>query len=71
MDANKAKAIRCYLGMSQKAFGQQIGVATSTICALERGQRGISDYVRGRLVRIEAGLPDDFIIFYDKFKINL
>lgn len=68
MDAMKAKAIRYFLEESQEKFGRRIGVAASTICAIEKGQREISDYIRAKLVRIETSLSDDFFIFYEHFR---
>lgn len=68
MDGIKAKAIRCYLGESMEKFGKRIGVAASTISAIENNQRDISDYVRAKLVRLEIELPEDFLIFYDRFR---
>ncbi|MDL5039512.1 helix-turn-helix transcriptional regulator [Heyndrickxia coagulans] len=68
MDANKAKAIRYYLGESQARFAKRIGVAPSTVCAIEKGQRDITDYIRAKLLRIESGLPDDFYTFYNRFR---
>ncbi|MGG3622845.1 helix-turn-helix transcriptional regulator [Bacillus gobiensis] len=68
MDRMKAKAIRYFLEESQEKFALRIGVAASTICAIEKGQRDISDYIRAKLVRIEAELPDEFFIFYEQFR---
>lgn len=67
MNKMKAKAIRYYLGESMEKFSKRIGVAASTVCAIENGQREVSDYVRAKLVRIENELPDDFFLFYNKF----
>lgn len=68
MDAMKVKAIRYYLLESQEAFGKRLGVAASTICAVEKGHREVSDYVRSKLIRIETELPEGFFIFYENFK---
>lgn len=68
MDAMKAKAMRYFLGESQAKFAGRINVAASTVCAIEKSQREISDYIRAKLVRIESRLPDDFFMFYEKFK---
>ncbi|NWQ40383.1 helix-turn-helix transcriptional regulator [Bacillus sp. EB106-08-02-XG196] len=68
MDGMKAKAIRYYMGESMESFGKRIGVAASTISAIENLQRDVSDYVRSKLIRLEAGLPDDFYAFYERFK---
>ncbi|MGC4378980.1 hypothetical protein WD019_18980 [Fictibacillus sp. Mic-4] len=68
MDAMKAKAIRYFLGESQEKFARRIGVATSTICAIEKGQRDITDYIRAKLVRIEASLSDEFLLFFEHFR---
>ncbi|RFU60527.1 helix-turn-helix domain-containing protein [Peribacillus glennii] len=68
MDATKAKGIRYYLEELQEKFARRIGVSSSTICAVEQGQRDITDKIRAKLVRIEAGLADDFFVFYEKFK---
>lgn len=70
MNSSKAKAIRYFLGESQAKFARRIGVAASTICAIEKDKRDITDYIRAKLVRIEAGLPDDFKNFYEHFKIG-
>ena len=64
MKANKMKAIRYYLGLSQAQFAERLGVCQSTICIVEQGKRGVSDYIRGKLAHIEVGLPDDFQDFY-------
>jgi transcriptional regulator with XRE-family HTH domain len=70
LDGMKAKAIRYFLGQSQAAFGKRIGVAASTICAIENNHREITDYIRSKLVRIEAELPAEFAVFYDKFRMS-
>ncbi|MFF5400946.1 hypothetical protein ACFY5J_27090 [Peribacillus butanolivorans] len=70
LDAIKAKAIRYFLSESQVEFSNRIGVSASTICAIEKGQRDITDYIRAKLVRIEAGLTEDFFVFYEHFRIN-
>lgn len=67
MNGIKAKAIRCYLGESMEKFAKRIGVAASTISAIENNQRDMSGIVRGKLARIESELPSDFIIFYENF----
>ncbi|MEW8987379.1 MAG: hypothetical protein AB2401_10340 [Bacillus sp. (in: firmicutes)] len=69
MNASKVKAMRYFLLESQVEFGKRVGVAASTICAIENKHRDISDYIRARLVKIEASLPqEEFNIFYDSFK---
>ena len=68
MDGIKAKALRYYVGESMEVFGKRIGVAASTICAIENKQRSISDYVRAKLIRLEAQMPDDFFVFYERFR---
>jgi DNA-binding XRE family transcriptional regulator len=68
LDAIKAKAIRLYLNESQVDFAKRLGVAASTVCAIEKGDRQVSDLIRARLTRIEMSLPDDFIQFYEKFR---
>ncbi|AST93263.1 hypothetical protein BC6307_19370 [Sutcliffiella cohnii] len=68
MDGMKARAIRHYLGDSMRKFAKRIGVNASTISDIEHGHRDITDYVRAKLIRIEAELPDDFYIFYEKFR---
>ncbi|WP_110928763.1 helix-turn-helix domain-containing protein [Bacillus massiliglaciei] len=71
MDAIKAKAIRYFIGESQQNFAKRIGVSASTICAIEKKQREITDYVRAKLVRLESELPEEFNIFHDKFKVSM
>lgn len=70
MNGMKAKAIRYYLNESMDNFGKRIGVAASTICAIENNNREVSDYVRSKLIRLEAQLPADFFSFYELFKIK-
>ncbi|GIN39612.1 helix-turn-helix transcriptional regulator [Heyndrickxia oleronia] len=71
MNPIKSKAMRYFLGESQAEFSRRLGVSTSTVCDIEKGKRGISDYIRAKLIRIEADLPaDDFFIFYEKFKLG-
>jgi transcriptional regulator with XRE-family HTH domain len=70
LDGMKAKAIRYYVGESMEVFANRIGVAASTISAIENGQRDVSDYVRAKLIRIEAKMPEDFFNFYERFKRN-
>lgn len=70
MDGIKAKAIRYYMNESMEEFSKRIGVAASTISAIENGQRDITDYIRAKLIRLELQMPDDFLIFYEKFKTN-
>ncbi|WML30245.1 helix-turn-helix domain-containing protein [Neobacillus sp. OS1-32] len=67
MNGIKAKALRYYVGESMEVFGKRIGVAASTICAIENGQRDLSDYVRAKLIRLETQMPDEFFIFYERF----
>lgn len=68
MDSNKAKAIRYYMGESMEVFANRIGVAASTISAIENGQREVSDYVRAKLIRLEAQMPEEFFSFHVRFK---
>lgn len=68
MDRMKAKAIRLFLGDSMEEFGKRIGVAPSTISAIENGRRDITDYVRSKLVRIEMTLPKEFYTFFELMK---
>ncbi|MEC1157565.1 helix-turn-helix domain-containing protein [Cytobacillus horneckiae] len=70
MDAKKAKAIRYYLGESQEEFAGRLGVSTSTVCAIEKGTRGISDLMRAKLAKIEMGFTDEFYHFYNQFLKN-
>jgi transcriptional regulator with XRE-family HTH domain len=70
MDGTKARAIRLYMGESMDEFSKRIGVAASTISAVENNQREVSDYIRGKLIRLELQMPDDFFIFYEKFRSN-
>jgi DNA-binding XRE family transcriptional regulator len=70
MNGMKVKAIRYYLSESMDNFGKRIGVAPSTICAIENNKREVSDYVRSKLIRLEAELPPDFFSFYELFKIK-
>ncbi|MBT2653912.1 helix-turn-helix transcriptional regulator [Bacillus sp. ISL-18] len=67
MDSIKAKAIRYFMGESMESFSKIINVAPSTISAIENGQREVSDYVRAKLIRLEAQMPNDFYIFYERF----
>lgn len=67
MNGMKVKALRCYLGESMESFANRIGVSASTISAIENKQREISDIVRAKLIRLESDMPDDFIIFYERF----
>ncbi|WP_071460751.1 helix-turn-helix domain-containing protein [Bacillus massilinigeriensis] len=69
MNGMKSRAIRYYLGESMDKFSKRIGVAASTICAIENDQREMSDYVRAKMLRIENELPPDFFSFYEKFKL--
>lgn len=70
MDGIKARAIRFYIGETMEGFAKQLGVAASTISAIENGQREISDYIRFKLIRLEAAMPPEFFIFYEKFRSN-
>jgi transcriptional regulator with XRE-family HTH domain len=68
LDSNKAKAIRYFMGESMEVFANRIRVAPSTISAIENGQRDVSDYVRAKLIRLEAQMPEKFISFYERFR---
>lgn len=68
MDGMKARAIRYYMGESMESFAKRIGVAASTISAIENEQREISDYIRAKLIRYEAQMPGDFSTFYERFR---
>jgi len=71
LDAIKVKAIRYYLCESQVGFGKRIGVAASTISAVENKQRDISDKIRAELIKIESELPEGFFNFYERFKKSI
>ncbi|MFD0827097.1 helix-turn-helix domain-containing protein [Neobacillus sp. M.A.Huq-85] len=66
----KARALRYYMGESMDGFAKQLGVAASTISAIENGQRDITDHIRAKLIRIEMQMPSEFYTFYEKFKNN-
>ena len=52
------KQIRRSLGLSQKAFAEQIGVSKSTIGMIECGSNKISNAVWERIVRLATAVPD-------------
>jgi transcriptional regulator with XRE-family HTH domain len=68
LDGMKSKAIRYYMGESMEVFSNRIGVAASTISAIENDQREVSDYVRAKLIRLEAQMPEEFFSFYERFR---
>lgn len=68
MDKETFRALRLSKNMTQKEFGELLGVSESTVAAIENGRRLISDKVRARLATI-TDIDDDFIDFYNRFRI--
>jgi transcriptional regulator with XRE-family HTH domain len=67
MNANSFKALRLRNGMTQKEFGDLLGVSESTIAAIENGRRRISDQVRARLAQ-KVEVNDDLIYFLESYR---
>lgn len=68
MNGTKAKAMRLFLKETQKEFAVRLGVSASTICAIEKECREISDLINARLLHLEMNLPTDFYNFYEGVK---
>lgn len=67
MNSNSFKALRLRNGMTQKEFGDLLGVSESTIAAIENGRRKISDQVRARLAQ-KVEVNDDLIYFLESYR---
>lgn len=67
MNATIFKRVRLKKKLTQKEFGNLLGVSESTIAAIEKGRRPISDQVRARLVQ-NIEIDDDLVSFLDSFR---
>lgn len=54
------RAIRLYYGLTQREFAERLGVDNTTICAIERGKRKVSDNMRIKIAQT-FDLNDDVI----------
>lgn len=45
------KLIRLYLGFNQDQYAKYIGVAYSSVCEIESGNRAVSDYIQSKLAK--------------------
>lgn len=59
------KAIRLRAGLTQREFAEELGISESTVAAIEKQRRPISDQVRARLA-LKFDITQDFLEFYDR-----
>lgn len=57
----RVKRIRQYLGLSQEAFGDALGVTKTAICGIESGRRGLTEQMAKAICR-------EFNVNYDWLK---
>lgn len=70
MDSNTFRGVRLRKKMSQARFAEFLGVSESTVAAIEKGRRNISDTVRARLAE-KIAFDDSLISFLESYeKIN-
>lgn len=67
MNRHLFKAIRLEKGLTQREFGELLGLSQSTIANIEAGRREITDTVRARLAK-NVNMTDDFFSFYLRFQ---
>ena len=67
MNRHLFKAIRLERGLTQRDFGELLGLSQSTIANIEAGRREITDTVRARLAK-NVNMTDDFFSFYLRFR---
>lgn len=58
---DRVKQIRQYLGLSQEAFGNALGVTKTAICGIESGRRGLTEQMAKAICR-------EFNVSYDWLK---
>lgn len=67
MNADKFRAIRLYLNLTQEEFAKMLGVSQATVGRIENGSLDITPRVKAKIAsKIE--LTDDFFIFYEKMR---
>ena len=62
MSADRFKWLRLKKKMTQDEFAELLGLSQSTVAAIEKGRRPISDSVRAKLAELGA-VDDDFLYF--------
>jgi transcriptional regulator with XRE-family HTH domain len=67
MNADKFRAIRLYLKMTQSEFADLLGVSIATVGRIESGSLDVTPRVRARIVS-KINLDDKFYSFYEKFQ---
>lgn len=58
---NRVKQVRKSLGISQEAFGKELGVTKTAICGIEAGRRGLTEQMAVSICR-------EFNVNYDWLK---
>ncbi|MED0701081.1 helix-turn-helix transcriptional regulator [Aeribacillus composti] len=67
MNADKFRAIRLYLNLTQEEFAKMLGVSLATVGRIENGSLDITPRVKAKIAsKIE--LTDDFFTFYEKMR---
>ncbi|MEK5103749.1 helix-turn-helix transcriptional regulator [Cytobacillus sp. FSL M8-0252] len=66
MNAEKFRALRFYLGMTQQEFANLIGVSSATVGRVETGSLDITPRVKAKLAHIN--IDDGFIDFYERMR---
>ncbi|GGH72758.1 hypothetical protein GCM10010978_09960 [Compostibacillus humi] len=62
------KLIRWYLRMNQEQFAEYLGVTYSTVAAIESGERGISENVRGKIAHKFDASDPDFLEYVKRYQ---
>jgi DNA-binding XRE family transcriptional regulator len=61
------RMVRMYLKLTQQEFAEYLGIAYSTVCGIEAGNRRVTDTVHSKVARKFEVTPD-FIEFAERVK---
>lgn len=67
MNADKFRAIRLYLNLTQEEFAKILGVSQATVGRIENGSLGITPRVKAKIAS-KVEITDDFFAFYEKMR---
>lgn len=68
MNGNQLRQLRLYYNLTIQQFADRVGTSRTTICAIERGERHMSQRVRAKIVQNFPEIDDSFLSFSEKMR---